>query len=82
MKIIRFANDFHETETTLIVGDDWTISARQLSSLKNRLCGNGACKCSGPDGARGAQDHGGKYYTIDCGYDENDEIVAVLLERG
>lgn len=52
---ITLRNNFHNTETTLIVNDDGIISKRQVKAAHDRLCGSDSCTCGNDFGARGPQ---------------------------
>lgn len=56
MKKITLSNEWHGTQISLTVKDNWTLSSAQVRLAKRTLCGVSGCMCSDSLGMRGPQD--------------------------
>lgn len=53
---IKLTNDFHNSEVTLTIRQDGTVSYNQIKKARKSLCGCNDCLCSGDSGQRGQQE--------------------------
>ena len=49
-------NDFHNTESTVIINKSGVLSERQVRRVRDELCGYDACTCGGNLSEHGPQD--------------------------
>lgn len=64
---ITLANDCHNTEAHIRVGDDGQVTASQVRRAERKLCGMDDCHCGT---IRGEQD-----YCVDEGYDDDGHTI-------
>ena len=73
---ITLANDFHNTEITLICKDG-KLSAGQVKRASRTLCGVSGCCCSGDVGYRGPQQDG--IDGIEVMHDRNGNVAGAWV---